>query len=33
MYYIEAMDEHGNGRVYPDLEIETPYVVVKVMTG
>jgi len=33
MYYIEAMDEHGNGRVYPDLEIETPYIVVKVMTG
>lgn len=28
MYYIEAFDTHGNGRIYPDLEIETPYVVV-----
>ncbi|MCU0521944.1 MAG: hypothetical protein MUF84_14790 [Anaerolineae bacterium] len=28
MYYIEAMDTVGNGVIYPDLEIETPYVVV-----
>jgi len=30
MYYIEAMDERGNGSIYPDLEKETPYVVVEV---
>jgi len=29
MYYIEATDRYGNGRIYPDLEKETPYVVVK----
>jgi len=29
MYFIEAMDEQGNGAIYPDLEKETPYVVVK----
>ena len=29
MYLIEAMDNAGNGRVWPDLERETPYVVVK----
>jgi len=29
-YFIEAMDEAGNGRIYPDLETETPYVVVPV---
>ncbi|MPZ20889.1 MAG: hypothetical protein GEV06_23740 [Luteitalea sp.] len=28
MYYIEAFDTYGNGRISPDLEIETPYVVV-----
>ncbi len=28
MYLIEAMDNHGNGRIYPDLNKETPYVVV-----
>ena len=30
MYYIEVVDAHGNGRIYPDLEVETPYVVVGV---
>jgi hypothetical protein len=30
MYFIEAMDNVGNGRIYPDLEKETPYVIVKV---
>jgi len=30
MYFIEAMDARGNGTIYPDLERETPYVVVKV---
>jgi hypothetical protein len=30
MYFIEAVDQKGAGRMYPDLEIETPYVVVMV---
>ena len=30
MYLIEAMDNKGNGRIYPDLEKETPYLMVKV---
>ncbi|MDT8300135.1 MAG: hypothetical protein RQ760_01545 [Sedimentisphaerales bacterium] len=29
MYLIEVMDENGNGKIYPDLEHETPYIVVK----
>ena len=29
MYFIEVMDKKGNGKIYPDLEKETPYVVVK----
>jgi hypothetical protein len=29
MYYIEAMDTHGHGVIYPDLERQTPYIVVK----
>ena len=29
MYFIEAMDKEGNGGIYPDLEKETPYVVVR----
>jgi hypothetical protein len=29
MYLIEVMDNNGNGAIYPDLERETPYVVVK----
>ncbi len=28
MYYIEMIDAYGNGQIYPDLEKETPYVVV-----
>ena len=28
MYFIEAFDEAGNGRMYPDLESEMPYVIV-----
>jgi hypothetical protein len=27
MYLVEIVDSHGNGRMYPDLEIETPYIV------
>lgn len=29
MYFIEVMDTKGNGRMVPDLEVETPYVIVK----
>lgn len=29
MYFIEVMDNHGNGKIYPELEKETPYVVVR----
>jgi len=29
MYFIECMDTVGNGRLYPDLEVEMPYVIVK----
>ena len=29
MYLIEVMDNCGNGNIYPDLETETPYVVVR----
>lgn len=28
MYYIEVMDEAANGKIYPDLYRQTPYVVV-----
>jgi hypothetical protein len=30
MFFVEAIDTRGNGRNYPDLEVETPYVVVPV---
>jgi len=29
MYFIEAMDKTGKGKIHPDLNQETPYVVVK----
>jgi hypothetical protein len=29
MYLIEIMDNRGNGRIYPDLNKETPYIVVR----
>ncbi len=28
MYFVEAMDREGNGRMFPDLEDEMPYVIV-----
>ncbi len=31
MYFVEAIDQHGNGRNYPDLEAEAPYVIVSVV--
>ena len=33
MYFIEAMDGKGNGGIYPDLNQQTPYVVVKLRRG
>ncbi|NUR56801.1 MAG: hypothetical protein HOQ29_20360, partial [Acidobacteria bacterium] len=30
MYFVEVMDVEGRGAMYPDLEKETPYVVVSV---
>ena len=30
MYFVEVMDTQGRGRMYPDLDRETPYVVVRV---
>jgi len=30
IYYVEAIDKNGNGRIYPDLDKETPYVIVAV---
>ena len=29
MYFIEVMNTQGNGRIYPDLNRETPYVVMR----
>ncbi len=29
MYFVEAIDTKGNGRMYPDMEKETPYVIVQ----
>ena len=31
MYLIEVMDNQGNGRIYPDLNKETPYIVVRLV--
>jgi hypothetical protein len=28
MYFVEVVDENGAGRIFPDLEKETPYIVV-----
>ena len=28
MYFIEATDSLGNGRMFPDMEKETPYVII-----
>ena len=29
MYFIEAMDNQGNGAIFPDLNRETPYIIVR----
>jgi hypothetical protein len=26
MYFVEVVDHQGNGRIYPDLELEMPYI-------
>lgn len=31
MYFVEAMDNNGNGKIYPDMNFQTPYVVVKLI--
>lgn len=31
MYYVEIMDRNGNGRIYPDVNKETPYRIVKLI--
>ncbi len=30
LYYLEALDVHGNGRFHPDPDLTQPYVVVKI---
>ncbi len=29
MYFLEAMDKDGHGRIYPDLNHQAPYIVIK----
>jgi hypothetical protein len=29
MYYLQVMDNKSNGRIYPDLNKETPYIITK----
>ena len=29
MYFVEVVDQKGAGRMFPDLEVETPYIVVR----
>jgi hypothetical protein len=31
MYFIEVMDNNSNGKIYPDMNTQTPYVVVKLV--
>ena len=28
MYFFEVMDDADNGKIYPDLEIQAPYIIV-----
>ncbi len=32
-YFFEVMDNAGNGRIYPDMDKQTPYVIVKLLRG
>jgi len=27
MYFVEIVDRQCNGRIFPDLEVETPYII------
>lgn len=31
MYYLQVMDNNSNGRIYPDLNKETPYIITKLI--
>jgi hypothetical protein len=31
MYFIQIMDNDKNGIIYPDLNKETPYIIVKLL--
>ena len=31
MYFIEVMDNNGNGKIYPDMNRQTPYIVVRLI--
>ena len=31
MYFVEAMDNKGHGKIYPDFNKETPYYIVKLI--
>ena len=33
MYFVEAFDKQGNGRMFPDMEKETPYIIVRLDRG
>ena len=33
MYLIEVMDNKGNGAIYPDMDKEAPYVIVRLQRG
>jgi hypothetical protein len=33
MYFIEVIDGRGNGKIYPDLERVSPYIVVRLRRG
>ena len=30
MYFVEVVDHQGNGSIYPNLELETPYTIARV---
>jgi hypothetical protein len=30
MFFVEVVDRRGNGRIYPVLEVETPYIITSV---
>jgi len=30
MYFVEIIDQKGHGRIYPDLDLQTPYLITTV---